>query len=111
MDLILSFLPSIVGALAAVPVVGKVLAVVISGASILIIVVNALVVVWHAIVGLLQAVAKIPGLSGVQSLADTLRADSDVIDGVVSGKIIPLLDRISSLPLPQVAAQPSQPQI
>lgn len=93
-------LSSILAAVAAIPVVGKVLGVIVVVDLALKALVNALVALWAAVVLVVQALAQIPGLSSLQSLADKMKADETVIDSE-SSKILALLDRLSSLKIPQ----------
>lgn len=99
-------LSSILAIAASIPVIGKIVAGVIAIDLALKALVNALVGSWKALVLVAQALASIPGCSGLQSLVVKLQADSDVIDEG-SSKVLSLLDRLSSLQIPQ-ASKPSQ---
>ena len=63
---------------------------------------------WHSLVGLLHLIGSLPGLSGVNSVADRLKVTGDQIDGQVSDHIVPLLNRLSGLPLPHISMPGAQ---
>ena len=94
---------TLVSFLASIPVVGKILAVVIPALAGVSAVVTALVMVWHAFVALLQALAMIPGLQGLQGFATSMKNDEDKVTGFAQGTLMPLLNRLSAIPVPAVA--------
>lgn len=59
------------------------------------------VAVLHAVVLALEAVAKIPGCTKIQKIADTLSADVDVAGNLVNNDIAPFIQQLSLLPLPK----------
>lgn len=90
------------------PLVGHYASVIIGAAVALSAVVTALIGVWHSIVLLAHALAQVPGLQGLQKLADALKADEDSINSYANGFLLPLLDRLSAVPLPTApSAQPA----
>jgi hypothetical protein len=106
---ILPFLPQ----LEAIPYVGKVASIlvmvfttVIACAAGLGSVATALVGIWHSFAVLAQglAILPIPGFKKLQPIADKMKADETKITSLKDGKILPILNRLSSLPLPKKAA-------
>jgi vacuolar-type H+-ATPase subunit I/STV1 len=106
---VLSLLISLVQSLANVPVVGKVLSIIVMVALLAGPCVTALVALWHSLVGVMAALGAIPGLSGLQSLAAKLKAEDGVVDDWANNKLLPILNRISAIPLPQKPAAPTAP--
>lgn len=103
MDLISMLL----GFLGSIPVVGSVLAVVAKFAIPASACVTALVAVWHAVVGVLTALSlAVPSLAGV---AASLKADEDTITSFENSWILPILNRLSLIPLPQAPVAPATP--
>lgn len=100
MQLLLT-LSNLLGSLASIPAVGKILATVVAGGAALILVVNALVAIWHSVVILLNALAAVPGLSGLGGIASSMLAEEAVISDFAKGKILPILAQISALPVPK----------
>lgn len=64
-------------------------------------VVTALFALWHAFVGVLLALSLIPGLSGLAAFANQLKTLEDSTEGFFAGKIKPILDRLSLIPIPK----------
>lgn len=103
MDLITMLL----GFLGNIPLVGGILAKVVVFALPASAVVTALVAVWHAVVGVVSALSvAFPSLAG---LAASLKADEDKITSFSNSWILPILNRLSLLPLPKAPADPTPP--
>jgi hypothetical protein len=92
-----------------IPVVGHYLSLLVSFALPLTAVVTALVAVWHAVVGIVAAVAALPGMSKLQGLADSLKADEDKLVSFENSWILPILNRLSMLPLPASSSTTTNP--
>ena len=101
MDLIMGILTF----LAQIPYVGPVLATIAHYALPAVAIVTAFVGVWHALVLVFQALAAVPGLQGLQSLADKLKTSEDKVDGFVNTYVLAVLNRLSMLPLPTAKKQ------
>lgn len=103
----LDLLTSILTFLVNVPYIGPVIAVVVQYALPAVTVVTAFVAVWHAVVLALSALAAVPGLQGLSNLANALKTDDNAVEGFVSTWIVPILDRLSVLPLPTTSSSSS----
>jgi hypothetical protein len=84
-----------------IPVVGHYLQIVVEVALLAGPVVSALIAIWHAAVMSVQALSKIPGLSSLGDVATKMKANEDIIDDFSQSKILPILNQISSIPLPK----------
>lgn len=104
---VLNVLVQLLGALAAVPVVGKILVVVVASAGALAGVSSALVAMWRAVVLVLASLSLVPGLSGLKAVADKLKTSQDAVDDFEQNKILPILNRLSTIPLPKKPEDPA----
>lgn len=100
---IVSFIISI---LQGIPVLGPVLAVIISYAMPVAGIVSAIVALWHGVVLALQALALIPAFKGLSSVATALQTDENAADSFINTWVTPVLDQLSMIPLPSVPAAP-----
>jgi hypothetical protein len=101
MDISLSVISGLLSGFAALPLVGKYVAIAVSVFFALIAVVNSIVLVWHGLVMLMNALASVPGLSGLQKIADAMLADEKLISDFASNKLLPILNRLSAIVLPK----------
>jgi hypothetical protein len=101
----ISLIMSLVSMVSSIPAVGKILAVVLGALVGLSAVVTALVGVWHAVVAMVTALASLPGLDGLKTLAASLQADSAVVDAD-SNQLLSWIERLSALPIPQSTKTP-----
>jgi hypothetical protein len=113
----LPFLNSVISFLMTVPTVGpvliKVLDILLAAAAII----TPLVGVWRAVVALMQAAAKVPGLGGLSNLAAKLTADDNAVEGFVNNTLLPIVQDLSLISIPsssgsapaQAAAQAKAP--
>lgn len=97
----IQIIQALIASFASIPVVGKYIAIAMGFVIALSAVANSIVVVWHSLVIFMKGLASIPGLSGLQSLADSMVTSEKAIDDFVNGKLLPLLNQISSIPLPK----------
>lgn len=84
-----------------VPMVAKILAIVVMVAGLLSALVSALIALWHAVVGVLLAVGAFPKMQSVAALAAKLQVEEQKVDDFANNKLIPILNRLSVIPLPQ----------
>ena len=98
---VMSIITYLVGLLGSIPVVGHFLAIALPVAAALPIAVSAFVALWHAVVMMIAALAGIPGLQGLKNIADSMKAKEDNVSSFANGKLLPLLNRISAIPLPK----------
>lgn len=96
-DLIMSLL----AAIGSIPAVGPVLAKAIAVAAIILPAATAIVAVWHSLIGLVVSLSKVPGLSSLQGVADKLNVWDQEAEGVLNQYVLPLLNRLSALPVPE----------
>lgn len=98
---IMSFVSWLLGLVGSIPAIGPVLSFVVSTALCLIVLVNAFVAAWHGVIVVLNAIAAIPGLSGLKKVATSMTVDEAIIDDFAKNKILPLLSQISAIPVPK----------
>ncbi len=100
---ILGALLQLVGVAGTIPAVEKVLIVVVAVAVALILLVNALVALWHAIVSVIASVGAILKIFGtdITPLIDKLKVSDQKVADFSQGTLIPILNRISAIPLPK----------
>lgn len=102
MDISLSVISGLLSGFASLPVVGKYVAVAVSVFLALVAVVNSVVLVWHGAVVLMNALAAVPGLQGLQKVADSMGVDEKVLSDFTAGKLLPILNRLSAIALPKL---------
>lgn len=102
MDL-MTIVSYMMGMLASIPVIGAFLAKVMPYLAAIPVAVSAFVAVWHAIVLALKAVAMIPGLSKMGAVAEMLAAKEEKITSFQNGTLLPVLNRLSAVPIPKMA--------
>jgi hypothetical protein len=98
---VINLLMSMIQMVSSIPSVGPILAKAVALAGLLSAAASAVVGVWHALVGVIVALSKVPGLQSLQALSEKLRMYDDQAQGVLNQYILPSLDRLSVLPLPQ----------
>lgn len=96
-----NLLPMLVGLMSAIPVVGGILAKIIMIAAPLTVAVTALVALWHALVVFVSALAVMPGLEGLKTISEKLKASEEQATGFVHNYILPILNRLSMIPIPE----------
>ena len=101
MDSVLSVVSMAISYLLGIPAIGKYLALGLSVVVALGAVVTAVVGAWHGIVILLQALASIPGLSGLAGVAASMKVDEGKITDFSNSKILPIINRLSAIPIPK----------
>lgn len=67
-------------------------------------VLTAVLGLWHGLVLLLMALAKVPGLEKLAPIAEKLKVVDDGADSVWKKYVLPLMDRLSMLPMPKKKA-------
>jgi hypothetical protein len=90
----LDLLNSLLAMVATIPVAGPVLAKIAAIALIVSAVVTALIGVWHSVIKVVQAL-------GMVALAAKLQAYDDEAEGVLNKYVLPILDRLSLIKVPQ----------
>lgn len=98
---VLSMLIGLVQSLGSVPLVGKVLMYVVIFSGVAASLASAVVALWHGAVLFLQALSIIPGLSSLKKVADWFSAEESKIGDFEQGKLLPILNRLSAIPLPK----------
>lgn len=94
-------LSAVIGFVLSVPVVGPILVKVLTVVLGLSAVVSAVFGVWLGAVKVLDGLAKIPGLGKLQATADKLRVVEGDAEGFFATKVLPVLNRLSLIPLPK----------
>lgn len=97
-----SILQWVLTLLGSIPAVGPYLVIAMNWAVPAAGIVTALVAVWHAVILAIVALAKIPVLSSLSGLANSLTTDDTAVEGFVNTYILPVLNQLSMLPLPQL---------
>jgi hypothetical protein len=101
----LAILSGLLSMLMQVPVVGPVVVFILGLVLPLSAAVTAMVLLWQAIVGMLKALAAIPGLSSLSGIANSLSVEEQAAENFVNNQIVPLLKTLSAIPLPVAAAK------
>lgn len=83
-----------------IPMVAKVLGIVVVAAGVLSGVISALVGVAHGVVGILKAIGAVS--KPVADQAVKVDVVEQKAEGFMIGKVLPILDRLSLIPLPKV---------
>lgn len=96
---VLSLLISLVQSVSGVPMVAKVLLVIVMGAGVAASLASALVALWHSLVLIFQAIGLVS--PACTKIADKLAADEAKINDFEQGKLLPILNRLSAIPLPK----------
>lgn len=100
---ILSWIIGLLSSLASTGTFGKSLAIfvaVVGGVSGL---VSGLMLLWQAVIKILQALAIIPGLSSLAALAVKLQADEQSVSSWENSFLLPILNQLSAIPVPTAA--------
>ncbi|SRR5260221_1722185 len=101
MDL-LNTLVSLLSALAGVPVVGKVLAVVVVVSSVLAGLASAIVALLHALVAFFLALSLLPVVGAkFARVASFFQTEEPKLDDFVNNKLLGILNQLSAIPLPK----------
>lgn len=99
MDILFQALPFMAG----FPVLAKVLVLVVGIAPTLGAITTAIVSMWHMAIAVLTGISALPGCQKLQAIAAKLQADDAKVDDFEQSKILPFLNRLSAVPLPQKA--------
>lgn len=67
---------------------------------------TSVVTLWQALQKLAAGLSLIPGLAFFSKVAAALQTETDSISSFQNGKLIPILNRLSSLPLPTKPQSP-----
>lgn len=102
MGAILGIITQLLGWLQGIPMIGQIASVVVGVVTVLTMLVNGFVLAWHGLVVLMASLAQIPGLSGLQSLSDSLKADETKIDDFANNVLLPILNQLSAIPIPKM---------
>lgn len=94
-----SVIVGLLNMVAAIPVIGKVLAVVLSALVGVSALVTAVVGIWHGVVAAIQAMASIPGLSGLSGVANSLKAANAVVEAD-SSQLLSWIQQLSAISIP-----------
>lgn len=106
----LSVIVQLLGALGNYGPVGKVLEVVVGLAAGLAGVSSAVVILWHGLVGLFQALALLPYVGQAFSkLANFFTVEEPKLDDFVNNKLVAILNQLSAIPLPSKPAAIAAP--
>ena len=98
---VVSIIQIIIGLAGSVPVVGHYLAIILPYAMALPVLVTSFVALWQAVVVFLGALGSIPGLSFLSSISAVLAADEQKVNDFAQGKLLPILNQLSAIPLPK----------
>jgi len=105
MDPVLNFIVMLLSspALQHVPIILKILGALVVGCGVLASLVSPFVALWHAFVLFFSALAAIPGLGFLAKVAEFLKVNESKVTDFSQGKLFPILNRFSTIPLPKKA--------
>lgn len=95
----ISVIVGLLNMVAGIPVIGKVLAVVLSALVGVSALVTAVVGIWHGVVAAMQALASIPGLQGLNGVANSLKAKDAAVNKEAS-QLLFWIQQLSSISIP-----------
>ena len=104
---IASIATMLIGMLGQVPVVGHVLQIVMPYIIALPVVITGVVGLWHSVVLLLQGLGKLPGLTKLAALGDAMSTTEAKVQNFENSTLMPIINRLSAIPLPKVAEAPA----
>lgn len=86
------------------PILAKIIPIILVASGII----SGVIAAWHGLNGLILGLSKIPGLSVLSGIAVKVQSLDDEAEGFLNKWVIPILNRLSLIPIPQKAPSVAQ---